>query len=171
MAIQSIDNSTFIQLIIKINIKNIPAPHHCDNVWKPTSNWWITLAKGQYCGKCFHVSIISCLIYLVPHKIVMTWPCIIQSSIWHLSFSLASNHFGYTCEQIWKEQCHMTAYIKINKTKWYCSKICIKVVIRMTKLYLPSLCLLTLKWLGLFFQNVISFSDAVHLMCYSFIWN
>ena len=26
-------------------------------------------------------------------------------------------------------------------------------------------------WLGHFFQNVISFSDAVHLMCNSFIWN
>ena len=25
--------------------------------------------------------------------------------------------------------------------------------------------MLTLKWLGHFFQNVISFSDAVHLMC------
>ena len=30
---------------------------------------------------------------------------------------------------------------------------------------------LTLKWLGHFFQNVISFSDAVHLMCNIFIWN
>ena len=31
---------------------------------------------------------------------------------------------------------------------------------------------LTLKWLGyFFFQNVISFSDAVHLMCSIFIWN
>ena len=31
---------------------------------------------------------------------------------------------------------------------------------------------LTLKWLGhFFFQNVISFSDAVHLMCNIFIWN
>ena len=28
--------------------------------------------------------------------------------------------------------------------------------------------LLALKWLGHFFQNVISFSDAVHLMCYIF---
>ena len=31
--------------------------------------------------------------------------------------------------------------------------------------------LLTLKWLGHFFENVISFSDAVHLMCNRFIWN
>ena len=31
--------------------------------------------------------------------------------------------------------------------------------------------LLTLKPLGHFFQNVISFFYAVHLMCYSFIWN
>ena len=31
--------------------------------------------------------------------------------------------------------------------------------------------LLTLKWLGHFFQNVISFSDAVHPMCNIFIWN
>ena len=30
---------------------------------------------------------------------------------------------------------------------------------------------LTLKWLGHFFQNVISFSDAIHLMCNIFIWN
>ena len=30
---------------------------------------------------------------------------------------------------------------------------------------------LTLKWLGHFFQNVISFSDAVHLMCNIFIWS
>ena len=30
---------------------------------------------------------------------------------------------------------------------------------------------LTLKLLGHFFQNVISFFDAVHLMCNSFIWN
>ena len=31
---------------------------------------------------------------------------------------------------------------------------------------------LTLKWLGhCFFQNVISFSDVVHLMCNIFIWN
>ena len=31
--------------------------------------------------------------------------------------------------------------------------------------------LLTLKWLGHIFQNLISFSDAVHLMCNIFIWN
>ena len=30
---------------------------------------------------------------------------------------------------------------------------------------------LTLKWLGHFFQNVISFSDAVHCTCNIFIWN
>ena len=30
---------------------------------------------------------------------------------------------------------------------------------------------LTLKWVGHFFQNVISFSDAVHHICNSFIWN
>ena len=30
---------------------------------------------------------------------------------------------------------------------------------------------LTLKWLGHFFQNGNSFSDAVHLMCNIFIWN
>ena len=30
---------------------------------------------------------------------------------------------------------------------------------------------LTLKWLGHFFQNMISFSDAVHLMCNIFVWN
>ena len=41
-----------------------------------------------------------------------------------------------------------------------------------TYMLLPaSMCYLTLKWLGHFFQNVISFSDAVHLMCNIFIWN
>ena len=38
--------------------------------------------------------------------------------------------------------------------------------------YQTSMSELTLKWLGrVFFQNVISFSDAVHLMCNIFIWN
>ena len=37
-----------------------------------------------------------------------------------------------------------------------------------TGIYCPPL---TLKRLGHFFQNVISFFDAVHLMCNSFIWN
>ena len=31
--------------------------------------------------------------------------------------------------------------------------------------------MLTLKWLDHFFSNVISFSDAVHLMCNIFVWN
>ena len=30
---------------------------------------------------------------------------------------------------------------------------------------------LTLKWLGHIFQNVISFSDALHLMCNISSWN
>ena len=33
------------------------------------------------------------------------------------------------CEKNWKEQCHIKTYIAINLTKWYCSKIYIKLVI------------------------------------------
>ena len=40
----------------------------------------------------------------------------------------ASNNAGCICEQIWKEQCCMKTYIAVNLTKWYCSKICIKLV-------------------------------------------
>ena len=38
----------------------------------------------------------------------------------------ASNDFGCICEQIWKEQCSMEVYITINRTKWCCSKLSIK---------------------------------------------
>ena len=37
-------------------------------------------------------------------------------------------------------------------------------IIASNKIFMP-MYQLTLKWLGHFFQNVISFSDAVHLMC------
>ena len=46
----------------------------------------------------------------------------------------ASNDFGCVCEQIWREQCRLKAYIAINRTKWYCFRICIKLVLTMTKL-------------------------------------
>ena len=47
------------------------------------------------------------------------------------SVKLASNDFGCMCEQIWKEQCRMKAYITINWTKWFCSKSLIKFIITM----------------------------------------
>ena len=47
----------------------------------------------------------------------------------------ASNHFGCICEQIRNEQCCMKVYIAINCTKWYCSKLCIKLVITMKNFF------------------------------------
>ena len=44
-------------------------------------------------------------------------------------FKPASNDFGCICEQIWKDQCSMEVYITINRTKWCCSKLLIKLVI------------------------------------------
>ena len=41
----------------------------------------------------------------------------------------ASNDFGCICEQSWKDQCSMEVYITINRTKSYCSKLLIKLVI------------------------------------------
>ena len=41
----------------------------------------------------------------------------------------ASNDLGCICEQIWKEQCRMKAYNTINRTKWYCSKLLIRLAI------------------------------------------
>ena len=41
----------------------------------------------------------------------------------------ASNDSGCICEQIWKDQCSMGVYITINRTKWYCSKLLIHLVI------------------------------------------
>ena len=47
----------------------------------------------------------------------------------------ASNDFGCICEQIWKEQCRMEAYIAINWAKWYCSKLLIRLVITTKNVY------------------------------------
>ena len=41
----------------------------------------------------------------------------------------ASNDFGCICEHIWKDQCSMEVYITIHRTKWYCPKLLIKLVI------------------------------------------
>ena len=54
-------------------------------------------------------------------------------------FKPASNHFGCICEQIRNELCCMKSYITINRTKWYCSKLCINLIITMI-FFLHSLC-------------------------------
>ena len=51
----------------------------------------------------------------------------------------ASNDFGCICKQIWKKQFRMKAYITISRTKLYCPKLCIKLIITM-KFFLHSLC-------------------------------
>ena len=41
----------------------------------------------------------------------------------------ASNNVGCICEQIWKDQWGMKVWISMNRAKWSCSRICIKLVI------------------------------------------
>ena len=55
----------------------------------------------------------------------------------------ASNDFGCICEQNWKDQCSMEVYITINRTKSYCSKLLIKLVITTKNFFLHSLCYLS----------------------------
>ena len=45
------------------------------------------------------------------------------------NFKPTSNDFGCICEQSWKKQRSMEVYITINRTKSYCSKSLIKLVI------------------------------------------
>ena len=47
----------------------------------------------------------------------------------------ASNDFGCICKQIWKEQFCMKAYITINRTKLYCPKLCMKLIITMKNFF------------------------------------
>ena len=67
------------------------------------------------------------------------------SSVWLIK--AVSNYIGCICEQIWKEQWGMKAYITINVTKWHCSIICIKLVIPI-KIFLTSV--MHLKWAAIF---------------------
>ena len=47
----------------------------------------------------------------------------------------ASNDYGCICKQIGKEQFRMKAYITINRTKLYCPKLCIKLIITMKNFF------------------------------------
>ena len=47
----------------------------------------------------------------------------------------ASNDFGCICKQIGKEQFRVKAYITTNRTKLYCPKLCIKLIITMKNFF------------------------------------
>ena len=64
-----------------------------------------------------------------PTCITMNYISKIKSESILNTVKLASNDVGCICEQIWKEQCRMKTYIAVNMTKWYWSKMCIKLVI------------------------------------------
>ena len=58
-------------------------------------------------------------------------------------FKPASNDFGSICKKIWKEQFRMKAYITTNRTKLYCPKLCIKLIITMKNFFTFAM---PLKW-------------------------
>ena len=55
----------------------------------------------------------------------------------------ASNDFGCICEQSWKYHYSMEVYITIDRTKSYCSKLLIKLVITTKNFFSHSLCYLS----------------------------
>ena len=94
---------------------------------------------------------------------VLTYPCMISTSRLCLItlVTLPRMIIVERCKAIEKEELQNKSLNAPNgRNRWsYCSTFTVS-------------CLhLTLKWLGHFFQNVISFSDAIHLMCISRIWN
>ena len=92
--------------------------HHCNVRRYFTPAWWIRDGPGSY---------VRCMIYMYSKTNVKP----------------ASNDFGCICEEIWKDQCSMEVYITINRTKWCCSKLLIKLVVA-TKTFFTFVMLL--KW-------------------------